>query len=114
MDEMTQYNIRGVSFDQFVAFLFRSTIAGKHEKYWYWEAEVTFDPAEMAAHYVKLFTGPQFLLEKFSKQVLEEAFWAIQVINLDCSANNIIWMEELPFSTRATCVQTMFCLFERL
>ena len=25
MDEMTQYNIRGVSFDQFVAFLFRST-----------------------------------------------------------------------------------------
>src|SRR5579872_4967627 len=114
MDEITQYDLHGASFDQFVDFLFRSTLAGKHKKFWYWEAEVAFDPAQIATHYIKLFSEPQFLLEKFSKQVLEGAFWAIQVVNLDCSANNITWKEELPFSTRATCVRTMFHLFERL
>jgi hypothetical protein len=115
MARETKYDLSGASFDQFVSFIFRSTIKGEHgEKFWYWEAEVTFEPDEIAAHYIRLFDEPQFLLEQFAKPILEAGFWAIQSVNLNCGVPHIMWAGELPFAARHTCVRSMFHLFERL
>jgi hypothetical protein len=115
MARETKYDLRGASFDQFVSFIFRSSIKGEHgKKFWYWEAGVAFEPHEIATHYIRLFTEPQFLLERFVEPTLEAGFWAIQSVNLDCGVPHIMWTEELPFAVRQTCVRSMFHLFERL
>ena len=114
MDQLTNYDLRGIAFENFVSFIFRTEIQGKHTKFWYWEAETAFEPGEIAAHYLKLFTAPEFLLAKFSKQVLDEGFWAIHASNLDCGLARLIWLEELPFAIRENCVRSTYYLFERL
>jgi hypothetical protein len=54
------------------------------------------------------------LLERFSKPQLEEGFWAIPGANLNCSVQNLIWIEELDFSIREGSVRAMYHLFEHL
>jgi hypothetical protein len=107
-------DLRGAGFDQFLSFIFREKVEGEYSKFWHWETDVIFEPAEIVSHYMRLFAEPQVLIKKFSKAVLEHGFWAIQSGNLDCDVSHIIWMEELPFGIRANCVRSMFYLFERL
>jgi len=115
MIERLSQNITGISFDNFVQFLFaRSVPADEKADPWYWHVEVTFDTREIAEHYIKLFTDPKFLLSAYSKPQLEQGFWAIHSGNLDCSVARIIWIEELAFAVREQCVRSMFHLFEQL
>lgn len=104
------------SFDAFVAFVFDRDVSleSKGEDYWYWHVEVEFDPKKIATFYVQLFDQPEFLLTRFTKAQLEEAFWGIQVPNLDCSVYRIIENSELPLSVREECIRSMVNLFERL
>ena len=115
MIEKMSQDITGISFDNFVQFLFaRSVPADEKADPWYWHIDVTFDPREIAEHYIKLFTSPTFLLSAYSKPQLEQGFWAIHSGNLDCSVARIIWIEELAFAVRERCVRSMFHLFEQL
>ncbi len=115
--ERNEIDITGVSFDGFVLFIFDRPLpteqAGK-KHHWYYDIDVTFEPAEIAAHYIELFKNPQPLRSRFSPEELEEGFWAIQGPNLECSVFRVIWIEDLPFTTRERCVRSMFHLFERL
>ncbi|MBK6721932.1 MAG: hypothetical protein IPG58_01205 [Acidobacteria bacterium] len=61
-----------------------------------------------------MFTEPAFLLERFSKEKLEQAFWAIMGGSLDCSVEEVIWDNEVPFEERANCVRAMYFLYEKL
>jgi hypothetical protein len=113
------FDIRGISFSEFVAFLFEREVAPEsnenaEKEYWYYSAEIAFEPREVAAHYVRLFSEPNFLLSRYSKLQLEEGFWAIQSPNLGCGVQVLLWLEELPFAIREDCVRSMFHLFERL
>lgn len=113
------YEIRDISFENFVSFLFDREVfpeseIGTGKKYWYYSAEIAFDPGEVAEHYIRLFSGPEFLLSRFSKRQLEEGFWAIQSPNLECGALQLMSHEDLPFSIRENCIRSMFHLFERL
>jgi hypothetical protein len=112
-----QYDIRGISFENFVLFLFdreASVESEENAEHWYYSAEIVFEPGEIAAHYIRLFKEPEFLLTLFSKRQLEEGFWAIQSPNLECGVRQLMWIEELPFAIREDCVRSMFHLFERL
>jgi hypothetical protein len=112
----TYIDLRGCSFDEFVNFLFsRDTpLEGQKRDPWYWHAEADFDPLEICAYYDRLFRQPKFLIERFSKPQLEQAFWAIPGQNLNCSAGNLIWNTEVPFPRRQECVQSMSNLFSEL
>jgi hypothetical protein len=115
MKERIECDLIGVSFDEYVAFLFDKPVPQAHEKEkWYWNVDVAFSPDEIASHYIQLFTEPAFLLSRFLKPELEEGFWAIQSGNLGCDVPHIIWHRSLPFATRENCVRSMFYLFERL
>jgi len=115
MKERTEHDLTGVSFNEYVAFIFDKPVPQAHEtEKWYWNVDVVFSSDEIASHYIQLFTEPVFLLSRFLKPQLEEGFWAIQSGNLGCDVSHIIWHQYLPFATRANCVRSMFHLFERL
>ena len=121
-------DIRCASFDEFVRFLFdrdapsreevvnalRSGIKTEKWPPWHFHVEVAFDPHKTCQHYSRLFLEPKFLLERFSKDQLEQGFWAIQGPNLECSASRVIWDRTLPFDTREEVVRSMFYLFRDL
>jgi hypothetical protein len=115
-EKTSSIDISKFSFDQFMDFLFdrEAPLDTKKRDPWYWHTEVTFDPERVWAHYVRLFQKPNFLLERFSRNQLEQGFWGIQSGNIDCAVTEIIWMEYLPFSLRETCVRSMFQLFQLL
>jgi hypothetical protein len=74
-------DISECSFDEFVDFLFdrEDSPATAKRNPWYCNIEVAYTPDLICGDYVRLFRQPHFLLEKFSKQQLEEGFWAIPV-----------------------------------
>jgi hypothetical protein len=114
--DMLSVDISRFSFDEFVSFLFDQDVPPKTSKRdpWYWHTEIAYVPDLICSYYVKLFRQPQFLRARFSKAQLEQAFWAIQSRNLDCSVPRIIWDPVLPFAAREECVRTMADLFRTL
>jgi len=68
----------------------------------------------MCAYYVQLFHRPEFLVSRFTKQQLEEGFWAIMGHTVEWSTANIIDHSNLPLSSRKDCIESMAVLFERL
>jgi hypothetical protein len=113
---MQEIDIRGFSFDEFVAFVFDRDVSteSKGKDYWYWHVEVNFDAARIVGYYQKLFERPEFLLERFSRTQLEEGFWAVHGPNLDCAVSQIIDDDELLLSIRKACIRSMTELFRRL
>jgi hypothetical protein len=115
-----QFDIRGVSFDEFVDFLFEHEIPpepdrkGRRSQRWYDTADIEFDARQLVEHYTRLFTEPRFLLGQYSREKLEQAFWAIMGGLLDCSVAEAIWNEEVDFWKRADCVRSMYFLYEKL
>jgi len=109
---MTYIDISEASFDEFIAFLFVHDAAA--DARWYDNTKPTFDPLRVCRYYVQLFRQPAFLLERFSHTQLRLGFAALASGSLSCSAKNLIWNTDLPFTERAECVRAMFCLFQHL
>jgi len=105
------------SFEELTVFLFDREIPPKSEKWdpWYWHTEVLFNPARICDYYIRLFTKPRFLLDRFSAVQLEVGFWAISSHDyLGCSVTDQIWNIELPVATRERCVRSMLDLYRDL
>ena len=106
MVERSAVVLADLTFDEFVSFLFDRDVALESEgkDYWYWHVAVEFDAKIITAHYIRLFRQPEFLLERFTKVQLEEAFWAIASHNLDSSVSKILsnWTCPYPFEKNAS------------
>ena len=111
-------DIRGFGFEQFVKFVFDRDVpadsGNTRSGTWYWAIDVDFDAQPVCEFYVRLFSQPEFLRDKYTTPQLEQAFWAIFSCNLDCSAARIIWDEDLPFANRSGVIRSMYDLFSRL
>jgi hypothetical protein len=122
-------DISSYSFEEFVVFLFDRDVpeesyaslverggrlATSAHRPWYFDVEVEFDRQRVCDYYVQLFTEPSFLIDRFSREQLEQGFGAMQVHSLRCSVLQIIWDIELPFSQREVCVKAMLPLFREL
>ncbi len=116
MSERDRADITGYSFEKFIEFLFDRDVPPESAESdsWFWHVDVEFDPEETCQHYIRLFTQPEFLSSHFSSAQLDQGFWAVMGRNLDCSAGNLIWHEELLFQRREECVRSMYFLFKRL
>jgi hypothetical protein len=110
-------DLTNISFDEFVSLIFVRDMpppaAGRLDASFY-DVGVEFDAAKMCAYYVQLFHRPEFLVSRFTKQQLEEGFWAIMGHTVEWSAANIIDDPNLPLSSRKDCIESMAVLFERL
>ncbi len=119
LDGYKQYDIRHYSFEQFTDFIFNHEIAAKkedgirEEEPWYWNAEVQCNPETVVEFYTLLFTEPGSLFDRFSREKLEQGFWAIMGQSLECSVGEVIWDEAVEFEKRAECVRSMFHLYEK-
>jgi hypothetical protein len=114
MDEdwMLGYDIRGQRFEEFVAFLFDQPC--NPEDPWYWHAEVAYDPREVARHYMDLFQNPRPLVDRYTRDELEQGFWAAQSCNLDCAVSKLVFDKALSLEARAACIRAMYELYEKL
>ena len=119
MKDYDQYDISRSSFDEFVGFLFDHDVVsipqGNDSKPepWYWHAEVTHDVRRVLGLYIQLFKDPEFLLSRYTKEKLEQGFWAIISGNIECAVTEVIWEKQVPFEERAACVRAMYHLYER-
>jgi hypothetical protein len=115
MDELIPVDLSEGSFEEFVSFLFaRDVPKDPEDEPWYYHVEVVFDAERICSYYVRLFTAPEFLLSQFSRDQLEQGFWAIMGPNLDCAAYRIVLDSDLPFDGKAACISSMFDLFRLL
>jgi len=116
MDERKTIDISQFSFEEFIAFLFNRDVPDETDQWnpWFFHprmGEVIFDPQRICDYYIRLFKKPVFLLDLFSKDQLEQGFWAIPSPTLDCSVYELINRTDLPFDARKECVNSMFCLY---
>lgn len=116
MEQPSHIDLTGISFDDFVSFLFDrgDPPDSEHRDRWYYHVEVAFDPETICGYYVQLFREPEFLLKRFTKSQLEEGFWAIEGPNLECSVYRLVQESDLPASAKEECILSMTVLFERL
>jgi hypothetical protein len=114
-----EVDLRDIGYEDFVAFVFDRPVvplppSGSNEPGpWYWNVELRFQHAVVAAHYLRLFGDPVTVLARYNSEQLEQGFWAIHGPNLECSASNLIWASELPFAVRECLVRSMADLFEK-
>lgn len=119
-EKYDQFDIREFTFEQFVDFVFDHEVLAepvngeRRSKPWYSKAEVECDVEKVIEFYTQLFTGPEFLFDRFSSEKLEQGFWAIMGQSLACSVGEVIWYETVQFENRAGCVRSMFHLYEKL
>ena len=105
-------DLTNISFDEFVSLIFVRDMppeAGRLDASFY-DVGVEFDAPKMCAYYVQLFHRPQFLVSRFTKQQLEEGFWAIMGHTVEWSTANIIDDSNLPLSSRKDCIESMAVL----
>src|SRR5215216_3445469 len=111
------YDLREADVDFFVTFLFGHGVANdkEGEEPWYQDddLEIEYDPVEILRLYARLFGAPESLFEKYSRDQLEQGFWAIQSCNLDCSVSEIIWDSGIGLAGKEECIRSMYSLFEK-
>jgi hypothetical protein len=108
-------DLRAYSFNDFVAFMFdrdapSDSVGGDR---WFYHVDVEFDPEIICAYYIRLFQRPEFLATRFTKQQLDQGFWAVVGPNLNCSVYNLIHHSDLTFSMKDDCIHSMTDLFDR-
>jgi hypothetical protein len=120
MGRPSRHDLRRASFEEFVDFMFDHEVVPVPDDIeadacpWYWNVEVAYQPLRVASYYIRLFTAPGFLPQRYSPAQLEQGFWAIQSGNIECSVAGLIWDARVPFDIRASCVRSMFHLYELL
>lgn len=118
MEDYRRYDISTSSFEEFVEFIFNRELVpvseGKREKVkpWYSHVEVVVDARRIVGFYIRLFERPEFLLTSYTEGQLEQGFWAM-ISHIECSVAELIWEASVPFEARASCVRSMYHLYER-
>jgi hypothetical protein len=119
-------DITKYSFDEWVRFIFDCSVTD-HNRTWREELALSgYGDSSDGEYFVgnqvvlleylsRLFRDPGFLLETYSPEQLEQAFWVIPG-QLLCVAGFIgpLWEKEIPWPVRQECIESMGDLFERL
>jgi hypothetical protein len=122
MDEQITSDLRGISFDAFLALIFDHPVAdrAKKEKQWYWnlpvEISVHMDGAEVVDRYVELFSRSDELLGRYPKDKLEQGFWFMMCgSSLAFSPCELIYdsYEELDIELKEKLIRSMYFLYEK-
>lgn len=105
------YDLRNVSFDQFVDFFFNHPDSDWYTDYY---CEEEYDPAQCIEYYIRLFRNPGFLLDRYSHIQLEQAFWAIASDFLAVSVPPLLLEAKVPLVRREECIRAMYYLYRDL
>jgi hypothetical protein len=114
MEQPEALNLKNISFDEFVSLIFHRGAPAEQDNLDTAFYEVEIDAKKLCSYYVQLFRQPEFLLSQFTKQQLEDGFWAIMGNTHEWSAGNLIDYSDAPLASRKECIESMAILFERL
>jgi hypothetical protein len=103
-----------LSFEQFVTFVFDHPVTDVSEA-WYWEFE-QWEWSEnntVFEHLIMLFHDPEFLLEAYTTEELEQGFWFMKGPSHGF-LETTIWNPVIPWPIRKELILSMGELFEKL
>ena len=112
MEQPETRDLTNISFDEFVSLILQRDTPVRPDELGPPFNEV--DAVKLCAYYVQLFRQPEFLQSRFTKQQLEEGFWAIMGETHEWSAGKLIEYSDAPLVSRKECIESMAVLFERL
>ncbi len=114
-------DLSNASFDDFVRFWFDHTIdprtvgpQSNPDFAWYQNIEIRFEPLLYAEHFRRLFNAPDFLVDKYSKDQLEEGFFAMMSPMVQGGLDALVWSTQLSVNDRERVVSSMYGLFAGL
>jgi hypothetical protein len=116
-------DLRGCSFEEWVAFAFdRPVPAGGEANWWHLhenDAEMVLmvDPALQVEHGRRLFADPLFLRERFTPAQLEQGFWFLSFSGPTVCGSFLadhLWNKSVPIDSRRAAIDAMFDLYAKL
>jgi hypothetical protein len=114
-------DLSNASFDDFVRFWFDHSIDPRAMKprsdpdfAWYRNIEIRSEPVHYAESFIRLFGAPEFLLNRYSKDQLEEGFFAMMSPMVQGGLDALVWSAQLSLEVRERMVCSMYELFARL
>jgi hypothetical protein len=100
-----------LDFDQWVTFLFDRPVNTDRE--WYWDDDFELGDERVCLVYCeRLFSAPGFLLDRYSQQQLDQAFWLLPGPRL--AMFDWLFSPSIPRSLRRSCGSSIFALFRDL
>jgi hypothetical protein len=110
-----QVDLRGVSYEDWLAFIFDRPVAQEGEKEWYFQAdlELETDPARQVAFLARLFRAPEALAERFSPGQIEQGFWFLFGTGEEWFSVPL-WGASVPWEERRECLRALPELYVRL
>jgi hypothetical protein len=110
------YDLVDTDLDGFVSFLFEHFDQPKNDRaafQWDYSAEVIFDARQIIQHYIALFNEPTFLLEHYTRDEIERAFWTMRD-GRDWSVACSIQNAENSLDDAEACIRSMYNLYSGL
>jgi hypothetical protein len=112
-----QVDLRGVSYEDWLAFIFDHPVARVGEKEWYFQAdlELQADPARQVAFLARLFRAPEALDERFPPGQVEQGFWFMfGYSGAEQWFRAPLWDASVPWEDRRACLRALPELYARL
>ena len=116
-------DLRNIEFEDFVTFLFDHPITEADPDSQIcsprWDIDfpytILFDPERHAQHYIRLFSHPAFLIERFTDAQLDAGFGELTYrYGFEGNVSEIIWTKELGLDQREAVIRSMYFLFADL
>lgn len=107
-------NLNNYSFDEWVEFVFSHAVPSENADAWYWEEECEWeaDAEHIINHCIRLFRNPNFLLEKFSPEQINQGFWFI-LGDIEL-LQGCLWNRKIDWELREDCIMSMVGVFEQM
>ncbi len=111
------YDLRNISFDEFLNFIFDHEVVDLHDKgepWYYDEMWIDWNKEFVANLFIELFNRSDELLVRFSPEKLEQGFWAVVGPNLECNAYNLIHDDDVDVAVKEKLICSMYFVYEKL
>jgi hypothetical protein len=114
-DEL-RVDLRGVGYDDWLAFVFDHPVAPAGEKEWYFQAdlEVEADAGRQVAYLGRLFLEPEVVAGRYTPDQIEQGFWFLFGGGCGEWFRGLLWGPSLPWETRRGCIEALPQLYDRL
>lgn len=113
------YDLREMSIEEFENFIFNHNITNdsNEDNRWYHDHKmwIDYDTNGLIKLYIALFKQSHELLKKFSRDKLEQGFWAIIGPGLcECSVYDLVWGDRIDIVLRENLITSMYDLYKNL
>lgn len=89
--------------------------AGRHRWFERHEPLITVgDERLFLKHLTRLFEDPEFLLNRFAREQVEQGFWLLMHVTFRAEPGELFWNESIPWELRRRAIESMGRLYARL